>query len=140
MAAEQNDAAARCMKRHSQNIATISGLFLFVGIAFGALVIAIPAKDAADEPARIAMGAFALFWIIAGVVHRLVTKARRDRMVALLGPLRAELASANLVEIRRGHARAYAVDLVDRAGRSQRLGAPNAQTAHELVGRLRSPQ
>jgi len=132
---DEGYAKRRCLRRHSQNIATITGLFLVVGFAFGALVIAIPAKPG-EELAKMGMGAFAVFWLIAGVVHRIVTKSRRDRIEALLGPLRAELATAKLVEVRRGNASTYAIDLIDTQGTSLRLAAPNGELARALVAAL----
>lgn len=132
-----NDPVTLCLRRHSQNIATISGLYAVIGLFFGILVVAIPAKPA-EAMARNGVGVFALFWIVFAVIDRGRTTRRRDRMAALIGPQRSELAHARLVEIRRGHARSYAVDLVDRAGTSLRLGAPNAQVAKDLVVHLQT--
>lgn len=126
----------RCLRRHSQSMATITGLFLLIGFALGALVVAISAKPG-EELAKAGMGAFAVFWLVAGIVHRVVSTGRRDRMAALLGPLRAELAEAKVVELRRGNARAYAVDLVDKEGVSLRLSAPHASAAEDLVAILK---
>lgn len=131
----KDDIVTRCLRRHSQNIATISGLYAFIGVFFMALVIAIPAKPGEEGP-KAGIAGFALLCLTVAIVDRIRTTKRRDRMAALMGPQRAELARAQLVEIRKGHARMYAVDLVDRAGVSLRLGAPNAQAAQELVAHL----
>lgn len=124
-----------CLRHHRQWTRTIAGLLLFIGLFFGALVVAIPAKPG-EELAKAGMGVFALVWLGLGA-HRWWKSGRESQRIEELLARKGELARIVLVEMRKGAARKYAIDLVDTQGKSVRLITPTAAIAQEVAGLIR---
>lgn len=128
---------ATCLRHHRQWTLTIAGLLLFIGLFFGALVVAIPAKPGEELP-KAGMGVFSLVWLGLGV-HRWRKSARENQRIEELLRPGGGLARLVLVEMRRGAARKYAIDLFDREGVSHRMIAPTAAAAQEVARVLSIP-
>jgi hypothetical protein len=123
---------SECLRHHRQWTRGIAGLLLFIGLFFGALVVAIPAKPGEELP-KAMMGAFGLVWLVLGA-HRWRKSGRESRRLEELLTKQGDLTRVTLVEMRRGAARKYALDLTDAKGTTLRLIAPTAAIAQEVAG------